>query len=177
MIYREARKLHNLFFNFRLPVVRCFVSWETRLRLLISSNSKVGGQSPFARHSESQYKYQGRPGGGSGIPIYPKKKIDKIPQIPPNIPKNNRSFEYFIPEIRSQRNKHLFGCLTFFGIPLNGWSLLSHDNRSQEKANVKLCIHVRNTVRSPRIISSAVIKATRSTPSCTSLLCILLFLF
>ena len=115
--------------------------------------------------------------GGSGIPIYPKKKIDKIPQIPPNIPKNNRSFEYFIPEIRSQRNKHLFGCLTFFGIPLNGWSLLSHDNRSQEKANVKLCIHVRNTVRSPRIISSAVIKATRSTPSCTSLLCILLFLF
>ena len=33
---------------------------------------------------------QGGGGGGSGIP-----------QIPPNIPKNNRSFEYFIPEIRS----------------------------------------------------------------------------
>ena len=32
MIYREARKLHNLiFFYFRLSVVRCFVSWETRL--------------------------------------------------------------------------------------------------------------------------------------------------
>ena len=41
--------------------------------------------------------------GGSGIPIYPKKKstkYPKIPQIPPNIPKNNRSFEYFIPEIQ-----------------------------------------------------------------------------
>ena len=113
----------------------------------------------------------------TNIPEKKSTKYPKIPQIPPNIPKNNRSFEYFIPEIRSQRNKHLFGCLTFFGIPLNGWSLLSHDNRSQEKANVKLCIHVRNTVRSPRIISSAVIKATRSTPSCTSLLCILLFLF
>ena len=31
MINREARKLHNLIFYFRLPVVRCFVSWETRL--------------------------------------------------------------------------------------------------------------------------------------------------
>ena len=37
MIYREARKLHNLIFYFRLPVVRCFVSWETRLLIFFHS--------------------------------------------------------------------------------------------------------------------------------------------
>ena len=42
---------------------------------------------------------QGRPGGVVEYQ-YTRKKIDKIPQIPPNIPKNNRSFEYFIPEIQ-----------------------------------------------------------------------------
>ena len=44
-------------------------------------------------------KKQGRPGGVVEYQ-YTRKKIDKIPQIPPNIPKNNRSFEYFIPEIQ-----------------------------------------------------------------------------
>ena len=48
---------------------------------------------------------QGRPGGGGVVEYqYTRKKSTKyprIPQIPPNIPKNNQSFEYFIPEIRS----------------------------------------------------------------------------
>ena len=37
MIYRETRTLHNLIFYFRLPVVRCFVSWETRLFIFFHS--------------------------------------------------------------------------------------------------------------------------------------------
>ena len=45
---------------------------------------------------------QGRPGGVVEYQ-YTRKKIDKIPQIPPNIPKNNRSFEYFIPKIRTNK--------------------------------------------------------------------------
>ena len=45
---------------------------------------------------------QGRPGGVVEYQYTRKKstKYPKIPQIPPNIPKNNRSFEYFIPEIQ-----------------------------------------------------------------------------
>ena len=63
--------------------------------------------------------------GGKWNTNIPEKKIDKIPQnipqIPLNVPKDNRSFEYLV-------------VLSFFGIPSNGLSLLSHDILSQEKA-------------------------------------------
>ena len=67
---------------------------------LLQKAVKIDERQISITRSHNMAPGQGRPGGIVEYQ-YTRKKIDKIPQIPPNIPKNNRSFEYFIPEIRS----------------------------------------------------------------------------
>ena len=56
---------------------------------------------PYAKCSRVRVGQRGQ--WNTNIPEKKSTKYPKIPQIPPNIPKNNRSFEYFIPEIRTNK--------------------------------------------------------------------------
>lgn len=47
----------------------------------------------------SRYYFSGSARGGSGIPIFAKKKVSKIPQNFPNIPKFEKEAVYFISKI------------------------------------------------------------------------------
>ena len=90
--------------------------------------------------TERSHHYGSRTGsarGGIGIPIYPKKNRQNTPKYLKFLqiyPKIIEALNTLYPKLEVSETKHLFGCLTFFGIPSNGLSLLSHDNRSQEKA-------------------------------------------
>ena len=89
----------------KLLVILLFYLLEIHVLTLNFSKSHlhVGQMTKYIIYSGHNSGSAREGGGGkwnTNIPEKKSTKYPKIPQIPPNISKNNQSFEYFIPEIR-----------------------------------------------------------------------------
>ena len=104
---------------------------------LLQKAVKIDERQISITRSHNMAPGQGRPGGIVEYQYTWKKNRQNTPKYPKFLqiyPKIIEALNTLYPKLEVSETNTYLVVLPFFGIPSNGLSLLSHDNRSQEKA-------------------------------------------